>query len=254
MKVGAFRFNLVTLFPEYFEGPLGTSLIGKAVEQGLLDFNLVDPRNYADNPREVDDYSFGGGPGMVLAPGPIFGAVEAVDEMARGPVVCLSAAGRPFDSEVAQTYAGGSAITLVCGRYEGIDQRVIEHLCTEELSVGDFVLSGGEAAALVVIDAVARLVPGVMGNLESAKAESHSPEADHLLEYPQYTRPAMFREWEVPEVLRSGDHGEIARWRRRESLRRTAERRPELLANADISESDVEWLRSQGLWPLESEG
>lgn len=250
----AFRFNLVTLFPEYFAGPLGASLIGKAVENGLLSFNLIDPRKYAENPREVDDYSFGGGPGMILAPGPLFGAVEATDEDDRGPVVCLSAAGRRFDSAVAATYAAGSAITLLCGRYEGIDERVIEHLCTEELSVGDYVLSGGEAAALVVVDAVARLLPGVMGNIESAGAESHSPEAGSLLEYPQYTRPADFRGWEVPEVLRSGDHGEIARWRHRESLRRTAERRPDLLDRAEISESDAEWLRAQGFWPLESEG
>lgn len=191
---------------------------------------------------------------MILAPGPLFGAIEAIDEIGRGPVVCLSAAGRRFDTSVAASYATGSAITLVCGRYEGIDERVIEHLCTEELSVGDYVLSGGESAALVVVDAVARLLPGVMGNLESAGAESHSPVSGGILEYPQYTRPAVFRHWEVPEILRSGDHGEIAHWRRRESLRRTARRRPDLLAKANISESEADWLRAEGLWPLESEG
>lgn len=254
MSPETFRFNIVTLFPEYFESPLGVSLIGKAVENGLLTFNLIDPREYAENPREVDDYSFGGGPGMVLAPGPLFGAVEAVDEIGRGPVVCLSAAGRQFDSDVAASYASGSAITLLCGRYEGIDERVIEHLCTDELSVGDYVLSGGEAAALVVVDAVARFVPGVMGNAESAGAESYSPRTGRLLEYPQYTRPADFRGWQVPEVLRSGDHDKVACWRHRESLRRTAERRPDLLNADEINEPDTEWLRSQGLWPLGSEG
>ena len=219
------RIDLFTIFPEYLAGPLGASLLGKARERGVLDVRVHDLRDWTDDPhRSVDDSPFGGGAGMVMTAGPIFSAVEAV-EPAR-PLLLLAAAGRRFDQAVAQELATTSGFSLLCGRYEGVDQRVADHLCDGELSVGDFVLAGGEAAALVVVEAVARLVPGVMGNDESAAQESF---ADGLLEYPQYTRPAEFRGWEVPEVLRSGDHGRIARWRRAEALRRTLDRRPDLL-------------------------
>jgi tRNA (guanine37-N1)-methyltransferase len=219
------RIDVFTIFPEYLDGPLRSSLLGRARERGLLDVRVHDPRDHAtDAHRSVDDTPFGGGPGMVMTPEPLFAAVEAAD--APRPVLLLSAAGRRFDHRMARRLAVGAGFSLVCGRYEGADQRVSDHLCDDELSVGDYVLSGGEAAALVVIEAVGRLVPGVMGSEESSADESFS---DGLLEYPQYTRPAQFRGWSVPEVLRSGDHARIARWRRAQALRRTLERRPDLL-------------------------
>ena len=219
------RIDVVTLFPEYLAGPLAASLLGKARDRGLLDLRVHDLRDWTDDRhRSVDDTPFGGGAGMVLTPGPVFAAVEAVEPPR--PLLLCSAAGRRFDQAMARELAAGAGFSLLCGRYEGVDQRVADHCCDGEVSVGDFVLAGGEAAALVVIEAAARLVPGVMGNDESATQESF---ADGLLEYPQYTRPADFRGWAVPEVLRSGDHVRVARWRRAEALRRTRERRPDLL-------------------------
>ncbi|MGQ0803546.1 MAG: tRNA (guanosine(37)-N1)-methyltransferase TrmD [Actinomycetota bacterium] len=219
--------DVFSIFPEYFEGALGASLLGRARELGLVGVRVHDPRDWTtDRHRRVDDAPFGGGAGMVLAPEPLFAAVEAVEPVR--PLLLLSPAGERFDQDRARALATGPGFSLVCGRYEGVDQRVADHLCDGELSVGDYVVAGGEAAALVVIEAVARLVPGVMGNEESSGDESFS-HAD-LLEYPQYTRPAAFRGWDVPEVLRSGDHERIARWRRVQALRRTRERRPELLA------------------------
>jgi tRNA (guanine37-N1)-methyltransferase len=221
------RVDVFSIFPEYFEGPLGASLLGRARELGLVAVRVHDPRDWTtDRHRRVDDTPFGGGAGMVLAPEPLFAAVEAVEPVR--PLLLLSPAGERFDQDRARALATGPGFSLVCGRYEGVDQRVADHLCDGELSVGDYVVAGGEAAALVVIEAVARLVPGVMGNEESSGDESFS-HAD-LLEYPQYTRPAEFRGWDVPDVLRSGDHERIARWRRAQALRRTRERRPELLA------------------------
>jgi tRNA (guanine37-N1)-methyltransferase len=200
-------------------------LLGKARARDLVDVRSHDLRNWTDDRhRTTDDTPFGGGAGMVMTPEPIFAAVEAVEPPR--PLYLLSAAGRRFDQRVAEELAGGAGFSLICGRYEGVDQRVADHLCDGELSVGEYVLAGGEAAALVVVEAVARLVPGVMGNAASGEQESF---ADGLLEYPQYTRPAEFRGWAVPEVLRSGDHARIARWRRREALRRTLERRPDLI-------------------------
>lgn len=219
------RVDVFTIFPEYLAGPLATSILGRAREAGLLDVRVHDPRGWAtDRHHSVDDTPFGGGAGMVLAPGPLFAAVEATDPPR--PLLLLSAGGRPFDQALARALAAGPGFSLLCGRYEGVDQRVADHLCDGELSVGDYVLSGGEPAALVVIEAVARLVPGVMGNEASGGEESF---AGGLLEYPQYTRPAEFRGWAVPEVLRSGDHARIARWRRAQALRRTLARRPDLL-------------------------
>ena len=225
------RVDVFSIFPDYLEGPLSTSLLGRARESGLVDVRVHDPRGWTDDRhRTVDDSPFGGGAGMVMMPGPLFAAVEAVQPPR--PLLLLSAAGRRFDQSVAAELAAGAGFSLICGRYEGVDQRVADHLCDGELSAGDFVLSGGEAAALVVVEAVVRLVPGVMGNDESGTEESF---AAGLLEYPQYTRPAEFRGWEVPAVLRSGDHGRIARWRKAQALRRTIERRPDLLAARDLS-------------------
>ena len=224
------RIDVFTIFPEYLAGPLGASLLGKAHERGLVDLRVHDIRDWTDDRhRSVDDAPFGGGAGMVMTPGPLFAAVEAVAPPR--PLLLCSAAGRRFSQPVAQELAAGGGFSLLCGRYEGVDQRVADYLCDGELSVGDYVLAGGEAAALVVIEAVVRLVPGVMGNDESADQESFTgaPAAGGLLEYPQYTRPAEFRGWPVPDVLRSGDHGRIERWRRAQALRRTRERRPDLL-------------------------
>jgi tRNA (guanine37-N1)-methyltransferase len=219
------RIDVFTLFPEYFAGPLGTALLARAAAAGTLDVRLHDPRRFADDPhRSVDDTPFGGGAGMVLRPEPLFAAVEAADPVR--PLFLLGPGGRPLDQARARALADGPGFSLLCGRYEGVDERVAEHLCDEELSIGDYVLGGGEAAALVVIEAVARLVPGVVGNDASCRHESF---AAGLREEPQYTRPAEFRGWAVPAVLRSGDHARIARWRAAQALRRTLARRPDLL-------------------------
>jgi tRNA (guanine37-N1)-methyltransferase len=236
------RVDVFTIFPGFFESPLRASLLGRAVERGLLDVRLHDPREWSTDPhRTVDDAPFGGGAGMVMMPEPLFAAVEAVDPPR--PLWLLSAAGRPFDQDLARQLAAGEGFSLLCGRYEGVDQRVADRLCDGELSVGDYVLAGGEVAALVVIEAVARLVPEVMGNEASGGEESFT---GGLVEYPHYTRPADFRGWEVPEVLRSGDHGRIARWRRAESLRRTLERRPDLLAGRPLTDEERALLEEEG--------
>ncbi|HET9610842.1 MAG TPA: tRNA (guanosine(37)-N1)-methyltransferase TrmD [Acidimicrobiales bacterium] len=220
------RIDVFTIFPGMVEHFAGQSLLGKARATGALDIRVHDLRSCATDPhRSVDDAPFGGGAGMVLMPEPIFAAVEAVDPPR--PLLYLGPAGRRFDQPVARELAGLDGFSLLCGRYEGVDERVRDHLCDGELSIGDVVLAGGEVAAMVVIEAVGRLVPGVMGNVASADDESFG---DGLLEYPHYTRPADFRGWVVPEVLRSGDHGRVARWRRAQALRRTVDRRPDLIA------------------------
>ncbi|MGH8985488.1 MAG: tRNA (guanosine(37)-N1)-methyltransferase TrmD [Acidimicrobiia bacterium] len=230
------RVDVFSLFPDYLAGPLDTSLIGKARALGVLDVRVHDPRDWtADSHRSVDDTPFGGGAGMVMAPEPLFAAVEAVEPVR--PLLLLTPVGARFDQARARALANGPGFSLVCGRYEGVDQRVADHLCDGELSVGDYVLAGGEAAALVVIEAVTRLVPGVIGNEHSRLDESF--DAGQLLEYPQYTRPAEFRSWPVPEVLRSGDHARIERWRRAQSLRRTLERRPDLLVRELTAEEQA---------------
>lgn len=224
------RVDVFTIFPDVVGGYCAAALLGRARRAGLLDLRVHDLRSAAQDPhRSVDDTPFGGGAGMVLMPEPLFGAVEAV-EAAEGlprPLLLLAPGGRRFDQPLAVELAAGKGFSLLCGRYEGVDQRVADHLVDGELSIGDFVLAGGEAAALVVLEAVTRLLPGALGNESSAGEESFT---DGLLEYPQYTRPAEFRGWEVPEVLRSGDHGRIARWRRAQALRRTLVRRPDLVA------------------------
>jgi tRNA (guanine37-N1)-methyltransferase len=229
------RIDVFTIFPEYLDPPLSVSLLGRARTEGLLAVRLHDPRAFTtDRHHSVDDQPFGGGAGMVMMPEPLFAAVEAVEPPR--PLLLLSAGGRRFDQAYARELAGHEGFSLLCGRYEGVDQRVADHLCDGELSVGDFVLAGGEGAALVVIEAVARLLPGVMGNEASATEESFT---GGLLEYPQYTRPAEFRGWAVPEVLRSGDHGRIARWRAAQALRRTMARRPDLLSGPPGAEESA---------------
>jgi tRNA (guanine37-N1)-methyltransferase len=229
------RIDVFTIFPEWFAGPFDASLLGKARAAGRLDVRVHDLRAHTtDRHRSVDDTPYGGGAGMVMAPEPIFAAVEAADPPR--PLLLLSAAGRRFGHGVATELAAGDGFSLLCGRYEGVDQRVADHLCDGELSVGDYVLAGGEAAAAVVVDAVARLIPGVMGNDASGADESF---AAGLLEYPQYTRPADFRGHSVPEALVSGDHARVARWRRAAALRRTLTRRPDLLPHALTSHDEA---------------
>ena len=219
------RIDVFTIFPDMVEGFASQSLLGKASAAGTLDIRVHDIRQHThDVHRSVDDAPFGGGAGMVLGPEPIFSAVEAADPPR--PLLYLSPTGRRFDQAVARELAALEGFSLLCGRYEGVDERVREHLCDGELSLGDLVLSGGEVAAMAVLEAVGRLVPGVMGNEVSAEDESFS---DGLLEYPHYTRPAEFRGWAVPEVLRSGDHAKVARWRRAQALARTARLRPDLI-------------------------
>jgi tRNA (guanine37-N1)-methyltransferase len=234
------RVDVFTCLPQLLEPMLSESLLGKGRERGVLDVRVHDLRDYTtDRHRSVDDTPFGGGPGMVLAPEPIFRAVEAVEPPR--PLFLLGPGGRRFDQRLARNLAGGDGFSMLCGRYEGVDERVREHLVDDELSIGDYVLAGGEAAAFVVIEAVTRLVPGVMGNEASAEDESFG---QGLLEYPHYTRPAEFRGWAVPEVLRSGDHGRVARWRRAQSLARTADRRPDLVAErGGLTEEDRALLR-----------
>lgn len=229
------RIDVFTLFPDLVDAFTAGSIMGRARRDGLLDLRLHDPRDHAtDNHRTVDDTPFGGGAGMVMKPEPIFDAVEAAEPPR--PLLLLSPSGRTFDQDFAIELAGGGGFSLLCGRYEGVDHRVRRHLIDGEVSVGDYVLSGGEAAAIVVIEAVTRLVPGVMGNDTSAQDESFS---DGLLEYPHYTRPWEYRGWQAPEVLRSGDHARVARWRRAQSLRLTLDRRPDLIdARGGLSDDD----------------
>ena len=222
--------DIVTIFPGFFASPLATGLLGKAGERGLVQVRLHDLRTWAaDRHRSVDDAPFGGGAGMVMLPGPWFEALDALQADGSAHVVLLAPDGRRFDQATATRLAGEPRLVLCCGRYEGVDERVRSRV-DEILSIGDFVLAGGESAALVVLDAVARLVPGVMGNAASAADESF---AAGLLEYPQYTRPAVYRGLEVPAVLRSGDHGAIARWRHAQAVERTRRLRPDLLDRAD---------------------
>lgn len=246
------RVDVFTIFPEMVEHFAGLSLLGKARRDGLVTVNVHDLRSAATDPhRSVDDAPFGGGAGMVLAPEPIFGAVEKIDPPR--PLYLLGPGGRRFDQAMAHELAeaGTTGFSLLCGRYEGVDQRVVEHLVDDELSIGDYVLAGGEVAAMVVIEATARLVPGVMGNEASAADESFT---HGLLEYPQYTRPADFRGWPVPEVLLSGHHGKVDAWRRAAALHRTLVKRPDLIeARGGLKPEDVKLLEQHG-YPESSPG
>lgn len=237
------RIDVFSIFPEMITDFGGHSLLGKAQEKQLLDLRAHDLRAHTTDPhRTVDDSPFGGGAGMVLMAEPIFAAVEAVDPPR--PLLMLSPAGRRFDQAMAEELAAGEGFSLLCGRYEGIDERVREHLCDGEVSLGDFVLNGGEVAAFAIIEAVARLVPGVMGNATSALDESFS---SGLLEYPHFTRPAEFRGWSVPDVLRSGDHGKVDRWRRAQALARTLRERPDVIeAAGGLGDGDRRLLEDHG--------
>jgi tRNA (guanine37-N1)-methyltransferase len=231
------RFHVVTLFPELFDSVVGAGILGKAVSRGQIEVSFQNPRDFtSDKHRTVDDTPYGGGSGMVMMPGPIVDALEALPEAEgrRPHRILMTPQGRPLRQEDVQRFSEMPAIALVCGRYEGVDERVRAYV-DEEVSLGDFVLLGGEVAAAAVIEAVARLVPGVLGNAQSAADESHAAD---LLEYPQYTRPAEFRGAGVPEVLRSGDHAAIARFRRKEALRRTRARRPDMLDAATLEDAD----------------
>jgi tRNA (guanine37-N1)-methyltransferase len=232
---------VLTLFPRMIAGPLSESILGKAQEKGLLRARVVDVRDYAEGKHRVtDDVPYGGGAGMVMKPEPLVLAIEAARaELPGARVALLSPQGVPFDQRKAEELSRREKLILVCGRYEGVDERVLAYV-DEEISLGDFVLTGGEFAALAVIDAVARLVPGVLGNEESPRAESFG--RDMLLEAPHYTRPPEFRGQRVPDVLLSGDHARIARWRRREALLRTRERRPDLFRRAPLSDDDLRLL------------
>ncbi len=224
------HFDIFTLFPAMFQGPFTESILKRAQERGLLDIALHDIRAITtDRHHIVDDYPYGGGAGMVMKPEPTFNAIEAVYQ--GGPLVYLTPQGRLFNQRIAQDLAQEERITLLCGHYEGIDERICQHLVTDQISIGDYVLTGGEIGAMVLVDAVSRLIPGVLAE-GSTQEESHS---SNMLEYPQYTRPPIFRGWSVPNTLLSGNHAQIARWRRKEAIRRTRQRRPDLFAQLDLS-------------------
>jgi tRNA (guanine37-N1)-methyltransferase len=227
------RLDVLTLFPDIFTGFLNGSIVKRALEAGVADVRLHNFRDFSsDKHRSVDDAPFGGGPGMVLGPDPIFKAVEHVRAEAgpSPPLVYLSPKGEPFSQTLAKELAATPGLIILCGRYEGVDQRVVDHLVDREISIGDYVLSGGEVAAMVLVDAVVRLLPGALGDGASAEEESFSA---NLLEYPQYTRPADYRGWCVPEILLSGNHEAIRRWRREMALSETRKRRPDLIAGME---------------------
>ncbi len=238
------QFHVLTIFPGMFSGPLDEGIIHRARESGVISIDVHDVRDFThDRHRSVDDYPFGGGAGMVMKPEPLFEAVESVVETAglapSSPKILLTPQGRPLTQRVVEELVEHDQLLLMCGRYEGVDERVRQELATDEISVGDYVLSGGELAAMVLIDAVSRLVPDVVGSAQSTEGDSFTT---GLLQHPQYTRPADFRGSQVPDILLSGNHAEIERWRRRESLRRTYERRPELLESAELTEEDRAFL------------
>jgi len=238
----AMRIDVVSLFPEMFAGVLNCSILKRACDANRLRVNVINPRDFAyDKHHIVDDSPFGGGSGMVMKPEPIFRAVEslAAEPDVKRRILLMCPGGRPFDQEKAKELASFEQLILVCGHYEGVDERVRLHLVDESLSIGDYVLTGGELPAMVVLDAVARMLPGVLGASDAAECDSFF---SGLLEYPQYTRPREFGGWEVPEVLLSGDHANIARWRRKQSLKNTRERRPDLLETVALSPADKQLL------------
>ena len=247
------QFEVFTLLPEVFSPYLESSILLRARQRGLIDVRLHNIRNYAhDKHHTTDDTPYGGGGGMVMKPEPVFEAVESVlgvgsdpTQHAPIPIILLTPQGRVFTQRVAEEFARHERIALLCGRYEGVDERIREHLVTDEISVGDYVLTGGELPALLVIDAVSRLIPGVLGDPTGAEDDSHSM---GLLEYPHYTKPSEFRGWKVPEVLLSGDHGKIEKWRREQALTRTFKKRPDMIERAELSKEDkkiLERLKSE---------
>ncbi|SDW28266.1 tRNA (guanosine(37)-N1)-methyltransferase TrmD [Paenibacillus sp. CF384] len=239
------RIDVLTLFPEMFHGVFGASILGKAKDKGIVSLNAVNFREYANNKHNtVDDYPYGGGGGMVLKPEPLFAAVEdLMPEGAERPhVILLCPQGEPYTQKKAEELSAHKHLVFVCGHYEGYDERIRQHLVTDEISLGDYVLTGGELPAMVMIDSIVRLLPGVLGNENSAVTDSFST---GLLEHPHYTRPAVFRDWEVPEVLMSGHHANVEVWRRQQSILRTLERRPEMLETAELTKKERQWLNEQ---------
>ena len=232
------QIDILTLFPQMFQSPFSAGILKRAIDHKLVSINTHNIRDCThDKHHTVDDYAYGGGAGMVLKPEPIFEAVESIKaDIKEGvnmlPIILLTPQGRPFSQQIAHELSRYRQVILICGRYEGVDERVGEHLVTDEISIGDYVLSGGELAAMVVVEAVVRLLPGVLGSEASPLDDSY---ATGLLEYPQYTRPAVYRGWSVPEVLLSGNHAQIANWRREQAIQRTLDRRPELLDKANLS-------------------
>ncbi len=246
------RYDVLTLFPGMFQGPLQESILKRAQDRGLVEIRVHDLRAWThDRHRTADDSPYGGGAGMVMKPEPVFEAAEALARTPGGRVVVLSAQGAPFSQHVAAELAERDHLLLICGRYEGLDDRIPRGLNALEVSIGDYVLTGGEIPAIVVLDAVIRLIPGVLGDADSAASDSFTT---GLLEHPHYTRPPVYRGMEVPEVLLSGDHQAVARWRRKEALRRTRTRRPDLLARAELSEQDRDLLAEIDAEELRSGG
>ncbi len=243
------QFEIMTLFPGLFAGVFEQSILKRAREAGLVSIALHNIRDYATGRHQgTDDTPYGGGGGMIMKPEPIFAAVEAVlgNELETVPIILLSPQGRPFNQQVAREMTHHQRIVLICGRYEGVDERVRRHLATDEISIGDYVLAGGEIPAMVIVEAVTRLIPGVLGDPSAPFEDSH---AEGLLEYPHYTRPPVFRDLTVPDVLLSGNHAEIVRWRRQQALRRTWQLRPDLLRHARLSDEDRSYLRQLGAGP-----
>ncbi|EST52605.1 tRNA (guanine-N1)-methyltransferase [Brevibacillus panacihumi W25] len=235
------RIDILTLFPEMFPGVLSSSILGKAQEKGIVQFEVINFRDYSESKHgTVDDTPYGGGGGMVLKPEPLFRAVEAVTTDSKPRVILLCPQGVPYNQKLAEELAKEEHLILICGHYEGYDERIREHLVTDEISIGDYVLTGGELGAMVIADSVVRLQPGALGNQTSAVEDSFST---GLLEYPHYTRPAEFRGWKVPDILLSGHHANIDKWRLRESLRRTYERRPDLLDKLELTPEMKKWLQ-----------
>jgi tRNA (guanine37-N1)-methyltransferase len=238
------RFDVFTLLPDTFAPYLQASILQKASERGLLEFHVHNIRDYThDKHHTTDDTPYGGGGGMVMKPEPVFEAIENVlGPTPSCPIILMTPQGRVFNQKIAMELAGQSQISLLCGRYEGIDERIREHLVTDEISIGDYVLTGGELPALILIDAIARLLPGVLGDPDGAMDDSH---ASGLLEYPHYTRPPEFRGWGVPEILLSGDHGRVENWRREQSLLRTLQKRPDMLDSTRLSKADKKFIDDQ---------
>ena len=245
------RFDIFSLFPEVFDPYLNTSILKRAQETGTLSVNTHNIRDWAtDKHHTTDDTPYGGGGGMVMKPEPIFAALEAIlGSPPSCPVILLSPQGRLFTQKIAFELSQFDHLALICGRYESVDERIRQHLATDSISIGDYVLTGGEIPALVLVDAVTRLLPGVLGDPDAAYDDSH---ATGLLEYPHYTRPPEFRGWGIPQMLLSGNHAEIARWRRQEALRRTLEYRPDLLKTVQLSQEDLQFLESLGFSPKEN--
>lgn len=236
------KIDYLTLFPEMFVGVLNQSILKRAREKEILQTETINFRDYADNKHhQVDDYPFGGGQGMVLKPEPIFNAMDAIDVTDETRVILMTPQGKPFDQKLAESLSKEKHLVFICGHYEGYDERIREKLVTDEISVGDFVLTGGELPAMVMTDAIVRLIPGVLSKQASHEDDSFS---NGLLEFPQYTRPRTFKDMSVPDVLLSGNHAHIEQWRHEQSLKRTFEKRPDLLASYDLSEKDQKYIES----------